>query len=375
MFETILFILYGVLLFVFGVAAWKLRRVLGHFRMKQLLSAPGLLEDLPSVTVCIPARNETHALAECLEHVTASTYPKLEIVVLDDVSADDTPVLIKSFAHAGVRFVEGSALPDGWLGKNHALNELTKEASGTYILFMDVDTRLAPDSIGQLVAYAQQEDAAMVSVLPRRDDGLRASVLFGTLRYFWPVMFHRSSSPAVAGSAWMIRRKTLQDRWKGFTAFKSAIQPESRFAADLAAERSYRFLLGTELLGISYEKKWRSQLETSVRLLFPLLGARLSHSIIAALDLLIVATPLFIVLGGFIFGWGLQQAVAVGFILLFAGLYGVFLRQLRRRGWVLGAVLWPLIVVQEAALVIASAIQYRRRAVTWKGRTVRMPRD
>ena len=61
---------------------------------------------------------------DCLERVVASTYPKLEIIVLDDHSQDNTSALIKSFAHKGVRFVEGTKLPEGWLGKNHALQLL-----------------------------------------------------------------------------------------------------------------------------------------------------------------------------------------------------------------------------------------------------------
>ena len=79
---------------------------------------------LPSVTVCIPARNEDHALTDCLHKVLASDYEKLEIIVVDDNSVDNTSVLIKSFAHAGVRFVAGSELPEGWLGKNHSLQML-----------------------------------------------------------------------------------------------------------------------------------------------------------------------------------------------------------------------------------------------------------
>lgn len=374
MFGVILAILYVVLVFVLCLGAWKLRYALKHFRMKQLLSTPEMLESLPSVTVCIPARNETHAMTECLERVVASSYPKLEVVVLDDLSGDDTSVLIKSFAHAGVRFVEGAALPSGWLGKNHALQELLNEASGTYVLFMDVDTRLGPDSIEQLVAYAEQEDALMVSVLPRRDDGLRASVLLGTLRYFWEVMFHRASAPATSGNAWMIHRKTLMEKWQGFEQFKLAIQPESRFSADLMATNQYRFLIGTELLGVTYEKKWLSQVDTSIRLLFPLLGARIAHAVIAFLDLLILSAPLFILLGGFVFGWGIHQLIAGAFGLLYGALYAVYLRHVRSRGWLVGALLWPVIVLQEAFLIALSTERYKRKAVTWKGRAIRMPR-
>lgn len=371
MLQVILFVLYAVLLGMFCLAVWRLRYALTHFRMKQLVTSAEMIDDTPSVTVCIPARNEDHVMSDALEQVIASTYPKLEIIVLDDLSGDNTSALIKAYAHEGVRFVEGTKLPAGWLGKNHALQGLLDEASGTYILFMDVDTRLAPDSIEQLVAYARQEDAKMVSVLPRREDGVRASVLFSTLRYFWEIMFHRKASPATASNAWLIHRQTLLKRFDGFTAYKDAVQPESRLSAELMASDEYRFLIGTELLGVSYQKKWRSQLSTSVRLLFPLLQLKVPHSIIAALDLLIVSAPLWILLSGFITGWSINQVITGGFFVIFAGLYGIYLKKVWNKGWIIGGLLWSIIVLQEAVLIIVSAIRYSQKAVTWKGRPLR----
>jgi glycosyltransferase involved in cell wall biosynthesis len=343
--------------------------------MKELLTTPDVIDDMPGVTVCIPARNEMHAMTDSLEKVIASTYPKLEIIVLDDVSGDDTSVLIKSFAHAGVRFVEGTALPDGWLGRNHALQELLKEASGTYIFFMDVDTHVAPDTIEQLVAYARQEDALMVSVLPRREDGPRASVIFSTLRYFWEIMFNRKEAPATSSSAWLIDRETLIKKWRGFEPFKATIQPESKISAQLAKTDQYRFLMGTSMLGVSYEKKWRSQVETSVRLLYPLLGGKIAHAVIGALDLLIVAGPLFVVMAGFFFGWGVHQLISGFIVLLFAALYASYLKHVWNRSWLLGGLLWPYIILQELVLLIMSAERYTRRAVTWKGRVVHLPKS
>jgi len=374
MVEVIVFILYGVLAAVFAVAVWRLRYAFTHFKQHNFVSSSLMVEDMPSVTVCIPARNETHAMTECLQRLVDSNYPKLEIIVLDDMSGDDTSVLIKSFAHEGVRFVEGSPLPDGWLGKNHALQGLLHEASGTYVLFMDVDTRLAPDAVEQLVAYALNEKASMVSVLPRREDGWRASVIFSPLRYFWEVMFHRKVAPATASSAWLIERRTLLDRWQGFTHFKAAIQPESRFSSELMATGQYRFLMGTEALGVSFEKKWRSQVATSIRLLFPLVGAKNPHAIIAGLDLLIIAGPLFVLVSGFFAGFGILQIIAGVFWLLFAGLYATYLKKVWKHGWWVGGLLWGFIVVQEAILMALSAIGYHKRAITWKGRVVKVPK-
>ena len=374
MLEAILYLLYAVLLGMFIGAAWKLRYAYRHFKMKSLLTNARSIDAMPSVTVCIPARNENHAMTDSLQRVIASNYPKLEVIVLDDLSGDGTSALIKAFAHEGIRFVEGSPLPQEWLGKNHALQGLLKQASGTYVLFMDVDTRLSPDSIEQLVAYTLQEDATMVSVLPRRADGPRASILFSPLRYFWEIMFHRRTAPATSSGAWMIHRQTLLDKWQGFTQFKDAIQPESRLSAVLMASGQYRFLIGTELLGISYEKKWSSQIGTSIRLLLPLLGGKTVHVIIAALDLLIASMPLWIILAGFIFGWGVHQIIAGIFYILFAGLYAFYARKVWNAGSIIGGLLWSYVVIQEAVLVVLSAIRYAQNAVTWKGRHVKVPK-
>ena len=370
MLQVILILLYIVLLGIFALAAWRLRYALRHFQVNESLMHATMVENMPSVTVCIPARNEDHAMSDCLARVVASTYPKLEIIVLDDHSHDNTSALIKAFAHKGVRFVEGTKLPEGWLGKNHALQGLLKEASGSYILFMDVDTRLAPDSIEQLVAYAQQEAASMVSVLPRREDGRRPSVIFSPLRYFWEIMFHRKSSPASSSSAWLLHRQTFLDRWLSFAPFKDAVQPESRIASELMAAGKYRFLIGTKLLGISYEKKWRSQLLTSTRLLFPLLQKKTRSCIIAVLDLLIVATPLWVILAGINTGWNFNQLIAGIFFFMFAGLYATYLKSVWNQGYILGGLLWGVIIIQESVLIVASVIAYTKQTVIWKGRRI-----
>lgn len=341
-----------------------------HFKMKKLLAPPSPLADLPSVSVCIPARNETHAMTQCLERVIASDYPKLEIIVLDDSSVDDTSTLIKAFAHAGVRFVEGTPLPDGWLGKNHALQGLLDEASGSYILYIDVDTQIAPDTIGQLVAYVEQERVAMISILPRRQDGWRASVLFGTLRYYWELIFHRATAPAVASSAWIIDRHTLLDQLGGFESYRNDVQPEAKLAAELMKQHNYSFLIGTSELGVSYEKKWSSQVETSIRLLFPVLGGHFVGNGLALIGLLLLNLPILVLLAGLVEGWTIVQSMALWQLCVFGALYGLYLDRVRQKGWWAGALLWPVIIAQEFVVLLISINHYLRHKVTWKGRPI-----
>lgn len=367
--------LHVIFIILVAIIIIRLTAALWQSTMKQIATPARMIDDLPSVSVCIPARNETHAMTACLESVLASNYPKLEVVVLDDGSTDNTSFLIKSFAHEGVRFVEGSPLMEGWLGKNHALHGLLAQASGTYVLFIDVDTRMKPDTIEQLVAYMEQEQAAMVSILPQRHDSLRASTLFSPLRYLWELVLNRRSLPAAASALWMINRHVLQDELGGLVPFALDTQPESKIAATLVARgNNYKFLVSTPLLGVSYEKKWMSQVETSIRLLYPRLGGRAWSGMLGLLVLLMVWLPIGQLVSSLLLGWTSLVSLSVWSLVLTMLVYGLYLSRVRQAYWWVAMLLWPVILTQEIILLILSMIKYARGTVTWKGRSVIAPK-
>jgi glycosyltransferase involved in cell wall biosynthesis len=375
MIDVLLGVVYIVVAGIMVAVGWRVQWALRHFTNKTIMTPATVIEDKPSVSIVIPARNEDHAMTDCLQSALQTTYPKVEFIVMDDSSADKTSSLIKAFAHDGVRFIEGHQLPAEWLGKNYALHRLVQEASGTYVLFMDVDTRLSPDSVEQMVAYTEQEQAHMVSIMPRREDGLRLGTIFSPLRYFWEIIFHTPAKPAVASSAWLVRKSIFMDSFDGFEGMKDVVQPESKVAALFASQQNYRFLMSTPSLGITYTKKWSSQVETSIRLLYPLLGARVAHSLIALLDLLIVLSPVLVLATGFVVGWNIHHIVAGVLWFGFAVIYGTYTRRVWRKGWLLGAILWNFSVIQELILIVKSTIQYKRNKITWKGRHIPLPSE
>ena len=57
----------------------------------------------------------------------------------------------------------GAELPDGWLGKPHALSQGAAVARGEILLLTDADTVHAPDSISWAVTNLQDHDADMLS--------------------------------------------------------------------------------------------------------------------------------------------------------------------------------------------------------------------
>jgi len=325
--------------------------------------------ELPAVTVCIPARNETHAMTQCLEGVLASDYEKLEIIVLDDSSVDDTSVLIKSFARSGVRFVEGVKPSSSWLGKNFALESLLDEASGKFVVFMDVDVVITPKTISNLMNYMLSEQAAMVSVIPQRLDRWRVSVLFGSLRYLWLLLFDAKQKPAAGTPLWCVDRMKLQ-ALGGITAFKHIVQPEIGIGAAFLREHSFRTVLSNSRIGVTYEKKWSSQIETSIRLLTPITGGGAkSFGWLVWLLMFVVALvtlPLGLYLQNpylLIAGTLYNASMALVFCFYFAIMWG-------QMWWLGGLLLWPFILVQELVLLAVSILQYARGRVSWKGRII-----
>jgi cellulose synthase/poly-beta-1,6-N-acetylglucosamine synthase-like glycosyltransferase len=124
--------------------------------------------DPPLVTAVIPARDEEAVLADCLASVCSQTYPNLEILVVDDRSADRTPEVARGFADADsrVRVLTIEDLPPGWTGKTHALQTAADLARGDWFWFLDADTRHAPDNLSTVMEYARRNHAALASLLP-----------------------------------------------------------------------------------------------------------------------------------------------------------------------------------------------------------------
>ncbi|MEO5950213.1 MAG: glycosyltransferase family 2 protein [Candidatus Saccharimonadales bacterium] len=345
----------------------RLRYIANKYRLR---STQSNIKELPSVSVCIPARNEIHALAECLEGVLASDYSKLEVLVLDDNSADDTSLIIRSFAHAGVRFIAGEPLPAGWLGKNFSLQTLSVQASGTFILYMDVDTKLATTSISRMVDAALASNAAMISVIPDRYDTKRAGVYVGSLRYFWELLLSTRKSFPASSSAWMVKRDVLLDTIGGFEKIRTSVRPEVSIATDVANNSIYIPIVHSAYMGIGYEKKWSSQIETSRRILYQLVGGTRVKGVLAILGLLLLNLPTITMLSVIIAPWQFIHTLAAVSLLLCICMYGTYLHYTWQDRWWLGMIMWPYVIAQELVLFVMSMIGYLTHTITWKGRRI-----
>ena len=345
-----------------------------HYRLRKL-SNDLKLHNLPTVTLAIPARNETHALSQCLKAAIESDYPKLEILVADDCSQDKTPELIRSFAHDGVRFIQGEVPAEGWLGKNQACQTLAEQALGDYIIFAGVDTHLDPHSITQLINYALSNQVSMVSVLPSSRASLSLGTLLPQLRYFWQIVLPitRRRVP-VASSCWMIKTDVLRQQG-GFESVRQKIVPEGSFARHLFSEGQYRFVISNDELSITTAKKWSSQNETALRLLYPTFKRQPMFILIAGLLLICLLLMPFVLLIGGLIAW--QFGLVFWLSLISSGLsilsYALVIWRTHPNTRLSTCVTYPLSLVQELILLVVSMFLYEFGDVNWKGRNVCYP--
>jgi glycosyltransferase involved in cell wall biosynthesis len=150
-------------LVLFGLTAifwmtYGLKVAYGAVRLPWLKDcAPAAEADCPRISVLFAARDEEEKLPEALATLMAVDYPNLEIVAVDDRSTDATGRILDEFAanHPQLRVVHVPELPEGWLGKPHALQKAYEASSGEWLVFTDADVKFRADALRRVIALAR----------------------------------------------------------------------------------------------------------------------------------------------------------------------------------------------------------------------------
>ena len=257
--------------------------------------------DLPTLSILIPARNETNDLEKCIESILLSDYPKLEVIVLDDCSlTKQTSEIIKNYAHNGVRFIQGEIPPEDWLPKNYAYEQLLDQSNGELILFCGVDVRFESHTIRSLVDIFKTEKYSMMSVIPSNNYNKAdfGSLIYQPLRYAFEVIFSRYliKKPPVLSTCWMIE-KDLINKLGTFKAVKQKVTPESYFSKEsLKRKLKYVLIKSNNTIGLSSFKNSFEQKLTAIRTYYPKLHRRIDLvSLVSLSELIVFIIPFFLI--------------------------------------------------------------------------------
>ena len=108
-------------------------------------------DQLPSVTLIVPAYNEESRLPDKLANLSALDYPRdrLEVIFVSDGSTDRTTDILRAVADPAIRNL---VLP-ARSGKCNALNRAVAAARHNVLVFSDAATLFAPDAVSRLVRH------------------------------------------------------------------------------------------------------------------------------------------------------------------------------------------------------------------------------
>ncbi|MDP9206771.1 MAG: glycosyltransferase [Gemmatimonadota bacterium] len=156
---------------------WIIPPLVTYFRLRNSRSLDGEsdipLADPPLVSVIVPARNEAHNIARCVSSILATTYPNLELIVVDDSSTDGTAEIARAASKSDrrARVVTCPPLPEGWFGKQWACTAGAKVARGSVLQFTDADTVHGADLVTRSINAMRRTEAQLFSVAGRQELG------------------------------------------------------------------------------------------------------------------------------------------------------------------------------------------------------------
>jgi GT2 family glycosyltransferase len=196
--------------------------------MPQVVRLDGLDWDIgpvyeASLTVVVPACNEAANIAATLDALLDADYGPLRILAIDDRSTDATGTIMEQYAK---RFPERMSvlhiteLPEGWLGKTHALMLATEQSETDYLLFTDADVLFSPSILRRAMAYAEASDADHLVVLPTMQVKSRGEgIVLGFFQIFglwasrpWKIEDAESRRDVVGVGAFnLVRRDALSE--------------------------------------------------------------------------------------------------------------------------------------------------------------------
>ncbi|MDB4870878.1 MAG: glycosyl transferase family 2 [Gemmatimonadales bacterium] len=156
---------------------WIVPPLVTYFRLRHSRSldneSASPLDNPPLVSVIVPARNEAHNIAQCVSSILSTTYPNLELIVVDDSSTDQTAAIAREAAAGDprARVINSPPLPDGWFGKQWACATGAKVARGSVLQFTDADTVHGADLVTRSTNAMRETRAQLFSVAGRQQLG------------------------------------------------------------------------------------------------------------------------------------------------------------------------------------------------------------
>jgi glycosyltransferase involved in cell wall biosynthesis len=324
------------------------------------------------VSAIVPARNEEQNIAAAVESLAAQ--PEIaEIIVVNDQSTDGTARILAELAAKipRLRVMETRELPEGWVGKNYAVWLGARQATGDWLLFTDADVAHLAGSTAHALADAAEFDAAVVSYSPEQETPTwweRAMIPFVYCRLAQKFSYAQVNDPAspaaAANGQFMLIRRYVYEAIGGHESVASEVL-EDVAIAERVKRSGFRlhFAPGEGIARVRMYRTFGAMWQGWKKNLYPLMVTPPGS---VSGELLSVVPWLPIVMLGF---GVIHRLFWILGLALLAGRHAAYAAVLRRNRYPISRILYylPAVALYATALV-ASASNYARGKVVWKGR-------
>lgn len=327
-------------------------------------------EDL--VSILIPARNEEENILKLLLSIHQQDYQHFEVIVLDDHSEDKTFEVVNDFcvAHPKFRVVKGKSLPKGWLGKNFACHQLSEQAKGKWLLFLDADELVLDELINNSLYRMFVNKLSLLSLFTNQITQTAGEKSVVPLMHFLLlnllplrlVKLSKLPSLAAASGQFMLFNAKHYAQFKWHYAVKSKVVEDIEIMKKVKSEN----LKGETLLanGFIFCRMYRNYTECLNGFSKNLL-AGFNNSILALVIyiVMVVLGPVFILIFG-----NLQLFYFALTLIIFSR---IMISYLSGQNVLVNIIYHPIQMLNLFILAILSIKQSLSKTVSWKGRIIK----
>jgi len=337
-------------------------------------NAPSNVAPISSAAIgaIVPARNEEPSIASCINSL--SRQPEIaEILVINDQSTDKTAEIVRGLmtSISNLRLLETQGVPEGWVGKNHAVALGASEATNPWLLFTDADAEHETGAAAKALQVAQETNAALVSFSPEQimekwyEKALIPFIYCRLARKFSYDAVNDPASPdAAANGQFLMIRRDAYDAVGGHASVAAEVLEDVALARRIKSA-GYRlaFHSGKGIVRVRMYRSFASMREGWTKNLYKLIGGT-PKAVFREMESTFPWIVLLVLLLGIKFPFALFAGV---WLLIFRQInYG---SELTRNQFSFFLILYYVpAVVLYAGVLWASYRRHARGTVEWKGR-------
>jgi glycosyltransferase involved in cell wall biosynthesis len=316
-----------------GIIAWAVALlwvVSTAVALKKLPGIPDVLDakyaderaEPPQLAVIVPAKNEAADIEATLKSLLALEGVRAEIFAVDDRSTDETGAIMDRVAAEAAALgkkltvLHITELPEGWMGKTHAMAVAAQQASAPWLLFTDGDILFTQDSLLRAINFAESKQADHVVIFPTlilKSFGERAMIAFfqgvsALFSRFWRIPIEGTKESLGVGAFNLIRTDVYR-KLGGFEALRMEVLEDLRLGFEVKRQGyRQRVAFGRDLVRVRWAVGAFGMVRNITKNMFAVFRFRVSVTLVACAGMAVFCLSPFVALVG---GWWMRGATAV----------------------------------------------------------------